>query len=258
MFDGFVLKKLVSVFLHVIPGALILLLFLLIGRRWWPRVCNFLAIAVCCALIAGSTGPLSSYFVAELENRFPVLQIAPEDTALILVLGSGHLYKADRSVNSVLTATALSRLTEGVRLWRTRPEAYLALSGASFQSSVSHASVLREMALEMGVPSNRILVFDTTKDTEDEIVEAVQAIRSIKSQTGAVHDRIVITSSATHLPRAAMLLDAHGALYSMAPTDFLAVDTPWYRPNAGNLYSLDRAVHEWVGMAWYRMRGMAY
>jgi len=42
--------------------------------------------------------------------------------------------------------------------------------------------------------------------------------------------------------------------YTMAPTDFLTVDAPWYRPDGYFLRNLDRAIHEWVGMLWYRLR----
>jgi uncharacterized SAM-binding protein YcdF (DUF218 family) len=80
-------------------------------------------------------------------------------------------------------------------------------------------------------------------------------------QTGAfrlpdetIATRLVVTSSATHLPRAAGILEGRSAVYSMAPTDFVTADVSWFRSHSSFLSNMDRALHEWVGMAWYRLR----
>jgi len=256
--DGFILKKLLSVLVHLIPGALILLLLCLLLRRWFPRTSMCVAVSLCCVLIAGSIAPISNALVSRLENRFPALIVAPPDTGLILVLGYGHMYEPGRPANSVLMAGALSRLSEGVRLWKTSPDVLLALSGASFRSGISHAQAMKNMAVELGVAEDKIILFDQTRDTEDELIAAQQALRELPAET----QRLVVTSSATHLPRAALMLERMGVKtaektvlsYTMAPTDFLTVDAPWYRPDGYFLRNLDRAIHEWVGMLWYRLR----
>ena len=85
MIDGLLIKKLVSVFVHIVPGAFFLLLLALVGRRWFPRLCNTLALLLCIALIAASLPPVSNYFVSQLEDRFPVLQQLPDDTGIVMV-----------------------------------------------------------------------------------------------------------------------------------------------------------------------------
>lgn len=260
MVDTFLLKKLVSVFTQIIPGGLIILLLALILQSRWPRVGRGVAIGTCCLLLLGSMPPVSNFFISRLETQFPVLKEAPADTVMILVLGSGHLYKQDRPANSILTATALSRLTEGVRLWNSQPESYLLLSGAKFKSEISHASALRRMAIEMGVPNEKIRLLEQTRDTEEEIVAALKMVDEFLS-SGAVRmsdetvaARLVVTSSATHLPRAAKILEDRRAVYSMAPTDFAIANVSWYRSHSSFLSNIDRALHERVGMAWYQLR----
>ncbi len=253
MIDGFLLKKLISVFVHLIPGAFFLLLLTLIGRRWWPRVCNSLSIIICTILIAGSIPPISNYFVSNLEDRNAVLQTAPEDTAIILVLGAGQRYAADRPPNSVLAAAGLSRLMEGVRLWKTKPDALLAVSGANFNSPVSQAEIFKRMAVESGVPATQILVFDQSMDTSDEIDTVSQTLVGL-ADNGNQNKHLVVVSSALHLPRVELMIEDYDLSYSLAPTDFRAVDRPWYLPASGYLYSLDRAIHEWVGMIWYHLK----
>lgn len=260
MIDGFILKKLVSLLVHLVPGALLLLLALLIAARWWPAICRVLAMGLCILLLCASIPPFSNFFVSRLENRFAVLQAAPEDTAMILVLGSGHNYVADRPPNSVLTSTALSRLAEGVRLWKTRPESYLGVSGANPQGVISHAQAMQMMAVQLGVPAERIVLFEQTRDTQEEIAAATMQLRRwvgsgvIDPSTSAVGTRLVVTSSATHMPRVALMLSDHEIDYSLAPTDYLVADEPWYRPGASFLHHMDRALHEWIGMLWYRLR----
>ncbi len=250
MIDGLLIKKLVSVFVHIVPGAFFLLLLALVGRRWFPRLCNTLALLLCIALIAVSIPPVSNYFISQLEDRFPVLQQLPDDTGIVMVLGYGHNYVAGRPVNSMLTASALSRLTEGVRLWKTQPESMLVVSGTAYRSPVSHAQVMMDMAIDLGVPANQIIRFDHTRDTAEEIQSAVRTLSEIEN-TG---HRLVVVSSATHLPRAETMLKPHKVPYTMVPTDYLANDYPWYLPGSGSLYHLDRVVHEWAGMLWFKLK----
>lgn len=251
MIDGFLLKKLLSLFVHVIPGVPILLLIALLCRRWLPTLSHALSIALTVVLIALSIPTVSNYFVTRLENQYPPLSEAPVDTGLILVLGYGHNDADDRSPNSVLTAGALSRIMEGVRLWQTRPESTLVVSGAGFPGKMSHAQAMKNMALAAGVPDNSILTFDHTRDTAEEIKSAAIVI---EQRTAANNkDRLVVVSSATHLPRAALMLKDHEVIYTMAPTDYLAGDAPWYWASSFALNNFDRALHEWVGMLWHRL-----
>ena len=182
---------------------------------------------------------------------------APADTALILVLGFGHNYAPGRPPNSVLTAGALSRLTEGVRLWRTQQESTLAVSGAGLSQTISHAQAMKNMALVLGVPEKKIIMFEDTRDTADEIRTAVV---SFDKPDFTEQGRLVVVSSATHLSRVALMLkglmsEGENVVYTLAPTDYLAADkATWYGAGSSALYRFDRAVHEWVGMLWYQIR----
>lgn len=262
MIDGFLLKKLVSVFVHIIPGVPLLLLITIIGRKWLPGLCQTLSFVLCAVLITCSMPPVSNYFVSMLEDRFPILQTAPPDTGLILVLGWGNSDGENRPPNSVLRATALSRLAEAVRLWNTKPDAKFAVSGAALYSPVSHAEAMRDMAIVFGVPKEKIVVFDRTLDTSDEIKTAMEYLDKTNVQSTDQDKlsatRLVVVSSATHLTRAAIMLDHHQAIYTVAPTDFLTGKSPWYRFSSLALDNLDRAVHEWVGILWFRLRQYLY
>ena len=149
-------------------------------------------------------------------------------------------------------------MVEAVRLWKTQPEVTLVVSGAA-PGVFSHAELMQKMAIELGVPAEKIIRFDNTVDTEAEITLAIQTLKKAsadptsESVEKSVKNRLVVVSSATHLPRAALLLERYEVVYSLAPTDFLVSATRWL-PSIFSLLSLDRAFHEWVGMAWYKLK----
>ncbi len=252
MFDGFVLKKLISMFVQVIPGVPILLLISLLLRRWLPKLSYELSLFLTILLIGLSLPSVSNHFVAKLENSYPPLAETPSDTAAVLVLGYGHNEAPDRPPNSILTAGALSRLMEGIRLWQSKPDTLLIVSGAGLYGSVSHAQAMKNMALTLGVPDNKITTFHHTRDTAEEILAAVQLVQ--QSDHASDTARLVVVSSATHLPRAATMLNRHSIAFSMAPTDYLAGYAPWYRADSNYVTNFDRALHEWVGMLWFHLK----
>jgi uncharacterized SAM-binding protein YcdF (DUF218 family) len=78
--------------------------------------------------------------------------------------------------------------------------------------------------------------------------------------------RVLLVTSAMHMPRSIGVFRklCPDIEFIPAPTDFRVtegVPMPWYRdlitliPTAGNLVSFSNAAHEYVGMAYYKMRG---
>ena len=247
--DAFLLKKVISNAVHIVPAAFFLLLLATLMLRWSPKLARSIILLTTISLLAFSSAPVSNLAVGHLENQHEVLQKLPDDTALILVLGSGHNYSTNRPPNSVLSSTALARISEGVRLWKTKPNARLLLSGAKFANEISHAEAMRNVALQMGVDEAMIVLASNAMDTADEI----QAATSWLDLNFQNSERLVVVSSAMHLPRASFMLKGVTVEYSMAPTDFRMSTASWYRLTAGHLRNVDAAMHEYVGMLWHHL-----
>lgn len=247
--DAFLIKKILSNAVHIVPAAFFLLLIAAFMLRWSPKLARSIILFTTISLIAFSSAPVSNIAVRQLENQHEVLQKVPDDTSLILVLGSGHNYSANRPPNSVLSSHALARLSEGVRLWKTKPNTHLLLSGAKFSNEISHAEAMRNAALQMGVDDAMIVLAPNAMDTADEVQAARNWLHSNVQNTA----RLVVVSSAMHLPRASLIVRGSAISYTMAPTDFLFSSAPWYRFTAGHLRNVDAAVHEYVGMLWHRL-----
>jgi uncharacterized SAM-binding protein YcdF (DUF218 family) len=247
--DAFLVKKLVSNLVHIVPGAFVGLLICILCLRHFPRLARSGLWFIVLSLITLSSAPVSNTFVGTLESRYADLSRLPEDTRLVLVLGSSHYWMAERSVNNVLSSAALSRVTEAARLWQTKPEVDLMVSGARFRSQVPHAVVMGDMAEMLGVSRSRLIFADNTRDTAEEIQRAVHWMQD----NAEAEERLVVVSSSMHLPRAAAMLDDYSVLYTMAPADIRTQDSPWYMFSAENLRQVDFAVHEYIGLLWHRL-----
>ncbi|MFT4727284.1 MAG: uncharacterized SAM-binding protein YcdF (DUF218 family) [Granulosicoccus sp.] len=246
--DSFLLKKLVSKLVHFIPGLLVLMLLALLFVKRFPRTCHSIIFLSVCVLLAASSPPVSDTLVSYLENQNPVVQTIPVDTHSILILGSGHTWALDRPPNSVLSATALSRVTEGIRLWKKSPDTMLVTAGPKLYSVIAHADVAANMALASGVSADKVVRFTDTMDTVQEIERLANYVN--ENPNGG-KTRVVIVSSATHLPRAALMMSQFDIPYTLAPADFIYMGSPWYRFSSQSIYNADRAIHEFIGMLWH-------
>lgn len=190
--------------------------------------------------------PISERIAHRIERKhLPILQHnAAQRFDYILLLGSGGIADPSLPVNSQLSAIANSRFLEALRLFQTNPKATLVVSGANFGDIKSHAQMMREMAIVMGIPSKKIKVLDNNLDTDDEAKKMSEMIRGKKS---------VLVTSASHMDRALNLFYKYGTAPTAAPSNYLAKnrqgETPsyYYIPSAYHLNKTTVAWHEYIG-----------
>ena len=174
----------------------------------------------------------------------------------IVVLGGGHADNSTLSANNRLSSSALSRLVEGVRLARALPEAELWVSGpAAADGKPTHARVLAEAAVSLGIPSDRIVELTSGHDTEGEA-------RAVRMRIGENADgKVALVTSAWHLPRAVALFRKAGIEVIPCPADYANRRNDDFRISdylVWDLTGLERstkAIYEFLGLAWARARG---
>ena len=168
----------------------------------------------------------------------------------IVVLGGGHADAPTLSRVNQLSTSSLSRVAEAVRLARWLPNAKLIVSG-HHTAELSHAQVLGEAAVSLGVDPARIVRMDEPRYTEDEISELSRRVGSAP---------VALVTSAWHMPRA-MELCRHFKVNAIAcPADYLEKPEPGSRAgyDVWELESLERstkAIHEKLGLLWLKLRG---
>ncbi|WP_413698974.1 ElyC/SanA/YdcF family protein [Psychromonas sp. KJ10-10] len=201
----FLIKKWVSGFMMPLPLFLLIFLIALILLLFTRKqklakvllVCSFVFITLM------STLPISERLTHRLERiHLPILQEnVAQQFDYILLLGSGGVADPSLPVNSQLSSTANSRFLEALRLFRANPRATLVVSGNGFGDIKSHASMMQELAIIMGVPKKQIITMGENKDTDDEAKAMSKLIRGKKS---------VLVTSATHMDRALNLFYQYG------------------------------------------------
>jgi uncharacterized SAM-binding protein YcdF (DUF218 family) len=198
--------------------------------------------------------PLETRYAAIPEARATSDLPAPVTTCrTIMVLGGGHSDTTELSRVNQLSTAALSRLAEAVRLARLLPDAKLIVSGYNGPDHPSHAQILAEAALSLGVAPERIIRLDKTRDTDDEAQELARLVG---------HEPFLLVTSAWHLPRAMALCKRAGLNPIAVPADFMlrpGTDTGWELVawDLGALERSTKAIHERLGLLWARLRSRA-
>lgn len=244
----FLMKKWVGGLLMPLPLLLMFFAFALILLFFTRRqtTAKILLTVTFVSLSTLSLMPVSEQMAHSLEQKHPPLikQQTQQNFDYILLLGSSSIADPDLPVTGQLSATALSRFIEALRLYHANPDSILIVSGSAFGDLKSHAQLLQELALSMGVSENRIIRLDDTLDTDDEARQMSEIIRGKKA---------VLVTSATHMDRALKLFVKYGELPVPAPANYLAkqrfgdIPSYYYIPSAHNLYKSKVAWHEYLG-----------
>ena len=213
-------------------------------------------------LLLFSNKLVGKWLIRPLEARYPAQPefvagrpLSPELAACryVVVLGGGNGNTPGMSANNLLSASALGRVAEAVRLLRVLPEAKLIVSGPRSATGDAHATVLARAAFAYGIAPERVLYIDQARDTEDES-RAVQRL--------AQGERVALVTSAWHMPRSMALFRSAGLDPVACPADFKshAVDDFNFDDVLWDAESLGRstlAIRERIGYLWIWLRGKA-
>lgn len=255
----FIFKKIISQFLFPLALSIeisLLGLFLLwfTARQRTGKVCLSIGL---CTLTLLSYGTVSDRVLGSLENSYPPYEAGHLSGSLrypikfVLVLGGGHTSDPGLPVTSQISDASLVRLIEGVRIHRKHPGSKLLLSGGLGFDPYSDAAVMAEVAREIGVPGGDIVLEGQSRDTKDEAL-------ILKGMVGS--RPFILVTSASHMPRAMALFKKQGMHPVPAPTGH-QVKKKWglspgsFFPNAEDLRKSETAVHEYLGLAWAKLRG---
>lgn len=241
----FWLKKILSQFFMPVPLIVIILIFALVMLRNRKLVRRMLSVVIVLLVFLSST-PGSNLLSSPLESQYSVNSDTIPKGCLVMVLGSGHDDSVSGTAIQKLSSTALTRLSEGIRQFHLGSDCKLVVSGWSGgEGTRSHAEVMAEAAVELGVPNDRIITFPLAMDT-------IEEAEFLKWEVGNYPFRLV--TSAAHMPRSVAIFQNMGLNPEPAPTDFMTRKGYWWQLDAHNLWSSQRAIHEYVGRLWFSLK----
>jgi len=207
--------------------------------------------------------PLAELLYANLEYPYPPM-LHPDASARTIVVLSG--YGEDDPflpVTSKLSAETISRMAEGIRLYREIPDAKLIVSGGILRHQDSPiANLMADFAKIMGVPNQDIIVEGRSTTTYENLLEVKKIIGS---------EPFILVTSSGDLRRAVAVARKLGMKPLPAPAAIWAARNypagiSWMRwgwnvlegigyPTMNRFIYLQRAYHEYLGYVWYWMLG---
>ncbi len=243
------------------PGlqmVLVLISFFLFRRR--PKLAWTMGLLSIVSLAYLSSGVAVEAFTGHLERQFPSVAPSEAPTAdAIIVLGDFQATPtAKRPRIGIVDDT--DRLYNGVQLFRAGKAPVLVLSGGSVMlygsTRRSQAEYARDLAISLGVPASSVLVEGLSQNTHENAV----ASRNLLAPRN-IH-RVLLVTSGYHMPRSAAIFRKEGFDVIPYPADF---KTGWYEqrfpfgylPNPQCLFVNGLALHEYIGLAVYKLRGWA-
>jgi uncharacterized SAM-binding protein YcdF (DUF218 family) len=239
----------VGAWLAALGGLGAVLLWL--GR---PQAGRILASVSAAGFAAVAALPVDQWLLAPLENRFPQ---PPPALAVdgIVVLG-GFLdaaLSADRGQPSLNAAA--DRLAGFVALARDHPQARLVFTGGPMPNRPDgppEADGVRLELARLGFAVERVVFESRSRSTWENGVLAKAMVAPKPGETW------LLVTSAAHIPRAVGVFRAVGWPVVAAPVGYKSFLRPEARGGRGfgeRLALIDTALHEWLGLAAYRIQG---
>ena len=257
------LSKLLPLFIYPLGLSCILLLVALLLnylRSRWTFVPVLLALII---LSIASNVRVSDRLVKSLEWQYLPITKIPQAEAIVVLGG------ATRNVSFPRVIPDLSdrgdRLLYGAKLYQDGLAPLIILSGGRIQWRGGGDSEAKDMAaiLElMGIPASAIVLEPKSLNT----YQNAAYTKEILQKKGI--NKILLVTSAMHMPRSLAIFKKQGINAIPAPTDFLVskqeLSDPNYSiesqllsliPETGNLDRTTQAIKEYIGTFIYRLRG---
>jgi uncharacterized SAM-binding protein YcdF (DUF218 family) len=247
---GFFLKKLISMWLMPLPFACLIILSGLVLSFWKVMLGRLTAFVGVIALMLFSWHPVANNLLYPIESQYARFDTS-QSVDVIVVLGNCHTVNSDIPPMAQLCGTGLHRLMEGYRIWLANPSAELFLSGYAGNESRSYAEVSGEIAQSLGVPQDRIRLFPTAMDTQQEAELSAPFLQG---------KRFALVTAASHMQRsmewferqkpngvALQPIAAPAYFAAQASTNSLKIDTT-------ALQKTERYWYETLGRLWSKIK----
>jgi len=242
------------------PGCIIVLAFagLLAHRRWWGRALLAGSLA---ALWLLSSSAVKDALLAPLENAEPPLDTvaiehlreSPGHAAIVLLGGGTRENAPEYGGADDLPAIAMLRTIYAAELAQKTGLPVYATGGRVLSlSDESEGAIMRRRLLQFGVPAASVFAEEASQNTWQNAMYMKQTL------SGKGIANVVLVTSAWHMPRARWCFEQQGLKVIPAPMNYHGLqrpmDTRGMFPDAGALADSSLALHEYLGLAWYRLR----
>lgn len=249
----FAAKLLAALVMPLGAGCALLVLGLLLSWRR-PGLSRAFVAGGVVVLGALGTGVVADRLLGPLERAYPVPPPGLTAEAAVVLAGTVDLRRS--TLDRIELYDRPERLIEGAKLVKEGRAHWLVLAGGSGDPEwpdAREADFLAAFAADLGVPADRILVQRDSRTTAEDALYTARLLQERKIRTA------FLVTSAFHMPRAMGCFRKVGVTPVAFPVDFRATPSfggllRWV-PSAAGLLGSTLAVHEYVGLAAYRVMG---
>lgn len=256
------LSKLLPLLFYPLGLAIVLSIVGLIWlKRRRPKQASTFVILAIWLLYISSTELAAHALTRSLEFQNLPTAIATAD-AIVVLGGATKPAQTPRILPEV--SEAGDRVIYAAKLYKDGKAPKIILSGGRVTWKDETGSESSDMAILLdllGVPRSAILEDPTSLNTRQNAINVQQIVDREQFQ------KLILVTSATHMPRSLAIFRRLGMDVAPAPTDFYIVQAdqrmnPQGRllsllPDAENLLLTTRSLKEYVGLWVYRLRGWA-
>jgi uncharacterized SAM-binding protein YcdF (DUF218 family) len=219
----------------------------------------FLVAAFLLYAVAGNPW-VSGWLVKSLEWRYLTEGEIPEADTIVAL--SGGIEAKTYPRQTIEVGGAADRVLYAGWLFRRKKAPLIIVTGGIVPGSTrerSHAEDMRAVLEMVGIPPEAVIMEKNARNTYEHARECKKIFEKMDLR------KILLVTSALHMPRAVGVFQKAGVDVVPAPTDFSVTrkegKTPLLRsifgliPTAANLLATRAAMHEYIGLAYYRVRG---
>ena len=203
-----------------------------------------------------STPALAFLAVGSLEWRYVPLDRRPADTQALVILAAGLVPPNSLRPHAELDEDALLRCLHGADLYHQGPSCPVVISGGKVDAQSAgptHARAMADFLEQIGVASRDLILEESSRTTYENAVECAKLL-----STRGIH-KVVLITDAVDMLWAELCFQKQGidvrpsaCHYRAAAFDGTVLD---FLPSPGAARTCQRVGHEWLGTAWYWLRG---
>ena len=257
MDTGITLSKVLPLLIYPFNLAIWLSLFAfcvwLFGRRKLAAFCLFLAMTI---LVVAASPKVAGYLYRSLEHKYLPVSVDKSPRAdAIVVLGGGIGGVLPPRVTLDLNGAA-DRVLHAARLYRAGKAPLIIASGGHVfpqGNSPPESELIADLLAEWGVDRTDLIIENQSRNTFENAKYSKHILEKRELR------KVLLVTSALHMPRALAVFKAAGIDVLPSPTDYHAVDynqpalLGWV-PNVGALNATTNVIREYLGylVYWWR------
>lgn len=222
------------------------------------RAARLFLVLVAAGYMAASLYPVPHTVERWLASPYHPLTRAdvPSGRSVVVLLGSGSYRREDWAGvrRSVLDPPGLERTLEAARAYHLVLADFVISSGGLIEPDEPNdpsGEIMKDTLVQLGVPTDRVLVERKSTNTRDEAVMIAAMLPSLDVKN------VILVTSAMHMRRAEGMFKAAGVevIPAVARQREFSGPSVSLLPSETGLRTSALAVHELVGVTYYWLRG---